>query len=130
MKRHCSAQVPKRQWNAGPSSAQASLSFSGRRVAWATILKLHRLAPPSATVCFATTLATTSGQFDLFRNPHKRWRFFQMESGVDNKRHTNAHQPLTDRSPTEVSIPPLRQKYKWLIMQTFFRAIFRVTFSG
>jgi hypothetical protein len=27
--------------------------------------------------------------------------------------------------------PPLSaRKYKWLIMQTFFRAIFRVTFSG
>ena len=28
---------------------------------------------------------------------------------VENKRHTNAHQPLTSHSPTEASIPPLRQ---------------------
>jgi hypothetical protein len=28
----------------------------------------------------------------------------------ENKRHTNAQRPLTDRSPTEVSIPPLRVK--------------------
>jgi hypothetical protein len=26
---------------------------------------------------------------------------------VENKRHTNAHQPFTSLSPTEVSIPPL-----------------------
>ena len=29
-------------------------------------------------------------------------------SQADNKIHTNAHQPFTDHSPTEVSIPPLR----------------------
>ena len=28
---------------------------------------------------------------------------------VENKRHTNAHQPFASLSPTEVSIPPLRQ---------------------
>ncbi len=33
-------------------------------------------------------------------------RLAQIKTGVENKRHTNAHQPLTDRSPTEVSIPP------------------------
>ncbi len=27
--------------------------------------------------------------------------------GIENKRHTNAHQPLTSHSPTEASIPPL-----------------------
>jgi len=27
---------------------------------------------------------------------------------VENKRHTNAHRPLTFNSPTGVSIPPLR----------------------
>ena len=26
---------------------------------------------------------------------------------IENKRHTNAHQPLTSYSPTEASIPPL-----------------------
>ncbi len=34
-------------------------------------------------------------------------RLAQIKTGIENKRHTNAHQPLTDRSPTEVSIPPL-----------------------
>ncbi len=32
-------------------------------------------------------------------------------SSVENKRHTNARQPVTSRSPTEVSIPLLRQIY-------------------
>jgi hypothetical protein len=34
---------------------------------------------------------------------------FRSKTGVDNKRHTNAHQPLTSHSPTRVTIPPLRQ---------------------
>jgi hypothetical protein len=41
---------------------------------------------------------------------------------------------LTDPSPPShqrrLQSPPLRQKYKWLIIQTFFLTIFRVTFSG
>src|SRR5208283_872428 len=35
---------------------------------------------------------------------------FKSKTDVDNKRHTNAHQPLTSPSPMGVSIPPLRQK--------------------
>ena len=31
---------------------------------------------------------------------------FKSKTGVDNKRHTNAHQPLTSHSPMGVSIPP------------------------
>jgi hypothetical protein len=30
---------------------------------------------------------------------------FKSKTGVDNKRHTNAHQPLTSHSPTGVTIP-------------------------
>jgi hypothetical protein len=30
---------------------------------------------------------------------------------IENKRHTNAHQPLTSLSPMGISIPPLRQKF-------------------
>jgi hypothetical protein len=33
-------------------------------------------------------------------------RLAQIKTGTENKRHTNAHQPFTDHSPTEVSIPP------------------------
>jgi len=32
---------------------------------------------------------------------------FKSKTDVDNKRHTNAHRPLTSHSPTGVSIPPL-----------------------
>jgi hypothetical protein len=31
---------------------------------------------------------------------------FKSKTGVDNKRHTNAHQPLTSHSPIGVTIPP------------------------
>src|SRR5437588_12177675 len=66
---------------AGASSAQASLSFSGRRVAWGTIWKLHRLEKvPQLPVCFATTLATNFGRFGPSRNPLKHWRFVQIEN--------------------------------------------------
>src|SRR6266550_6717751 len=54
-------------------------------------------------------LATTFVSFDRFRNPHKRWRFFQMEKRTENKRHISAHQPLTSQSPIGTTIPPLRQ---------------------
>ena len=50
-------------------------------------------------------LATTFVSFDRFRNPHKRWRFFQMEKRIENKRHTSAHQPLTSHSATGATIP-------------------------
>jgi hypothetical protein len=33
---------------------------------------------------------------------------FKSKTGVDNKRHANAHQPLTSHSPTGSTIPPLR----------------------
>ena len=33
---------------------------------------------------------------------------FKSKTDVDNKRHTNAHQPLTSHSPTGITIPPLR----------------------
>src|SRR6266576_2299040 len=36
---------------------------------------------------------------------------FKSKTGVDNKRHTNAHQPLTSHSPTGVSIPPLSARF-------------------
>jgi hypothetical protein len=42
--------------------------------------------PPLATVCFATTLATTSGRFDLFRIRINTDDSFKWKSGVDNKR--------------------------------------------
>jgi hypothetical protein len=32
-------------------------------------------------------------------------RLPQIKTGAENKIHTNAHQPFTDHSPTEVSIP-------------------------
>ena len=50
-------------------------------------------------------LATTFVSFDRFRNPHKRWRFLQMEKRIENKRHTSAHQPLTSHSPIGATIP-------------------------
>jgi len=74
-------------------------------------------------------LATTFVSFVRFRNPHKRWRFLQMEKRIENKRHTSAHQPLTSHSPIGATIPPLRQKYKCLKIQTFSSAIFDVTHS-
>jgi len=86
VKHHCSAQVPKRQWNAGASSAQVSLSFSGRRVAWGTILKLHRLEKaPQPPVCFATTLATTFGRFGPSRNRLNTGDSFKSKTGVDTR---------------------------------------------
>jgi len=53
-------------------------------------------------------LATTFVPFDRFRKPHKRSRFFQMEKRIENKRHTNADQPLTSPSTIGATIPPLR----------------------
>jgi hypothetical protein len=37
-------------------------------------------------------------------------RLAQIKTGVENQRHTNAHLLVTFHSPTEVSIPPLRQQ--------------------
>ena len=62
--------------------------------------------PPPATVCFATTLATTSGRFDLFRTRRNTDDSFKWKRGVDNKRHTNAHRHLTSPSPIGALIPP------------------------
>ena len=71
------------------------------------ILKLHRLEKATQLpVCFATTLATTFGRFGPSRNRLNTGDSFKPKTGVDNKRHTNAHQPLTSHSPTGVSIPP------------------------
>ena len=81
-------QVPRRQWNAGSSSAQTSKR-------------------PPRQHSGATTLATTSGRFNLFQTPINACDSFKWKRGVDNKRHTNTHPPLTDCSTTEVSIPPL-----------------------
>src|SRR6267143_4753321 len=102
MKRHCSAQVRKRQWNAGPSSAQASLSFSGRRVAWATILKLHPLqkAPQQQSVLLLLLLLLPVNLIS-FGTRINAGDSFKWKSGVDNKRHTHAHHDLTSPSTTE-----------------------------
>jgi hypothetical protein len=44
---------------------------------------------------------------------------------VENKRHTNAHQPFTDHSPTEVSIPPLRQFFVFIGLDSFLKHFLR-----
>ena len=123
MNRHCSAQVPKRQWNAGASSAQASLSFSGRRVAWgrygsSTVLR----KPPSYQSVLLLLLLLIS--VDL-APPGIRLNTvdsFKSKTGVDNKRHTNAHQPLTSHSPTGVSIPPSPPDFPSCVFRGWFSA--------
>jgi hypothetical protein len=45
--------------------------------------------------------------FGVIWKPHRMRRLAQIKTGAENKRHTNAHRPFTDHSPTEVSIPPL-----------------------
>jgi hypothetical protein len=81
--------------------------FPAVGVAWGTILKHHRLEKaPQLPVCFATTLATTFDRFGPSRNRLNTGDSFKSKTGVDNKRHTSAHQPLTSHSPMGVSIPP------------------------
>ena len=45
---------------------------------------------------------------------------FKSKTGVDNKRHTNAHQPLTSHSPTGVSIPPSPPLFKNAVNMRLF----------
>jgi len=110
----------------------ACLSFSGRRMTWRTILKSTVLKKvPPATVCFATTLAATSGQFDLFRNPHKRWRFLSNGKVVLITRDIPT---LTNPSPTahqrRFQSPLSARNIKVVDNADFFSGDFRVTFSG
>ena len=116
MKRHCSPQVPKKQWNAGPSSTQASLSFSGRRVAWGTILKsstVFEKAPEQQSVLLLLLLLLPVNLIS-FGTRINAADSFKWKSGVDNNRHTNAHQALPNRSPTEVSIAPFPPGWPWV----------------
>src|SRR6266576_3423883 len=103
---------PKRQWNAGASSAQASLSFSGRRVAWgrygsSTVLR----KPPSYQSVLLLLLLLISVDLAPPGTRLNTGDSFKSKTVVDNKRHTNAHQPLTSHSPTGVSIPPLSARF-------------------
>ncbi len=49
---------------------------------------------------------------------------------IENKRHTNAHQPLTSHSPTEASIPPSPPDFSNSIqrrdLQTFYQKDFYI----
>jgi hypothetical protein len=56
---------------------------------------------------FCLYLATNLRVFGVIWGPHRMRRLARIKTGGENKRHTNAHQPFTDHSPTEVSIPPL-----------------------
>src|SRR2546429_301843 len=67
-------------------------------------------------------LATTFVSFDRFRNPHKRWRFFQMEKRTENKRHISAHQPLTSQSPIGATIPPSPPDFPSCAFREWFSA--------
>jgi len=77
----------------------------------------------------ATTLATTFGRFGPSGTRVNISDSFKSNRHVENKRHTNAHHPLTSPSPIGATIPPLRQKLKWLKIRTFFSTVFRVTHS-
>jgi hypothetical protein len=61
----------------------------------------------SSGTVFCLYFATNLRVFGVIWKPHRMRRLAQIKTGAENKRHTNAHQPFTDHSPTEVSIPPL-----------------------
>src|SRR6266853_5442437 len=50
-------------------------------------------------------LATTLVPFEVIWSPHRMRRLAQIKTGAENKRHTNAHRPLTSLSPTRAIIP-------------------------
>ena len=115
MKRHCSAQAVE-CWI---ELCASFLLVFHRRVAWGKILKLPRFekATPQQQSVLLLLLLLLPVNLISFRTRINAGDSFKWKSGVDNKRHTNAHQPLPDRSPAEVSIPPslppslLRYKY-------------------
>jgi hypothetical protein len=44
---------------------------------------------------FCLHFATNLGLFEVIWKPHRMWRLEQIKLRSENKRHTNAHQPLT-----------------------------------
>src|SRR5258707_14417414 len=54
----------------------------------------------------ATSFATTFGRFAPLESRINTGDSVKSETAADNKRHTNAHRPLTSHSPTGSTIPP------------------------
>jgi hypothetical protein len=69
-------------------------------------IESNPLIDGQTSTVFCLYFATNLRVFGVIWKPHRMRRLARIKTGAENKRHTNAHQPFTDHSPTEVSIPP------------------------
>jgi DNA replication protein DnaC len=86
----------------GPSGRTRHLNLQEILPAGADRARISGIDVPE----FPEPTATTFDRFEGLASPLESGDWRRSKMRVDNKRHTNAHQPLTSHSPTEVSIPP------------------------
>jgi hypothetical protein len=81
---------------------------------------LSNFSEPAGPTFGAITLATTFGRFGHSGTRLNTEDSFKSKTDADNKRHTNAHQPLTCHSPIGVTIPPPPPQHKSSVKMRLF----------
>src|SRR5271169_4686677 len=100
----------------GTSDSETTIDQNARRN-WA-------LEATLGTREFVTLLATNFSSFEGIGTPVESGDWRKLKMSVENKRHTNAHQPFTSLSPTEVSIPPSPPQHKSSVNMRLFASCY------